>query len=79
MFIYSSIISLLLTFIPTQNADTVIIVTISIANPKMNPNLNVSILRTQAKGENNENTINPKYYSFRFYIPNIYSAVEVSP
>ena len=78
-FAYPSRVSPRLTFIPTQNADIVINVTTIIANPKMKPNLNVSILRTQAKGENNENTTTPKYSWLRFVNPIIDSAVDFRP
>ena len=52
-------------FIPTQNADIVINVKMIIINPNMNPTLNVSILRTQAKGEKRARTISPKYSCFK--------------
>ena len=52
-------------FIPTQNADIVINVKMIIINPNMNPTLNVSILRTQDKGEKRARTISPKYSCFK--------------
>ena len=66
-------------FLLIQKAEMVIKVTIIMANAKMNPCLNCSILRTHAIGENNASTIKPKYSYFKSFKWNIDSLVDLRP
>lgn len=63
----------------TQNVEIVMIVTIIIANPNMNPILNVSIFLIQARGEKRARTISPKYSCLSSDIPDRARVVDLIP
>ena len=71
--------SVLVMFMDKQNTEMVMRVTIIIANPNINPILNVSIFLTQARGENKDKTMKPICTSFRALEPVIDSIVDLRP